>query len=318
MPKAAQLWSSRSLGSNDPREGRGRKITRVALLGILLILAALAVGCSGGSSSAKTLDIADIGWTENTAVSALTDVLLEDQLGYQVTTHTKDLDSVYGSVAQGELNAFEDVWLPNQQDKLNNVKDNVEVLGPWYQGQTKQGIAVPSYMDTTSLDQLNESEADLILGIEPSSVVMEKVYDEVIPAYGLQQELVEAPTAGMLAEVEKLYRDREEFAFIAWSPHWMNQEYDIRYLQDPKNAFGELNDPVQVMTVVNKDLGDQNPEAYAFMKVLTLNEKQLDDLESTINEEGDPRKGARTWAEENREVWQPWVDAAQNAQEEKA
>jgi Substrate binding domain of ABC-type glycine betaine transport system len=131
MPKAAQLWSSRSLGSNDPREGRGRKVTRVALLGVLLVLGVLAMGCSSGSassgsaSSAKTLNIADIGWTENTAVSALTEVLLEDQLGYQVTTHTKDLDSVYGSVAQGELNAFEDVWLPNQQDKLNNVKDNV-------------------------------------------------------------------------------------------------------------------------------------------------------------------------------------------------
>ena len=111
---------------------------------------------------------------------------------------------MYGSVATGELNAFQDVWLPNQRDNLAGVEDNVEVLGYWYRGQTKQGIAVPSYMDTSSLDQLNESQADLILGIEPSSVVMDKVHDEVIPAYGLKQELVEAPTAGMLDEVDKL------------------------------------------------------------------------------------------------------------------
>jgi glycine betaine/proline transport system substrate-binding protein len=262
------------------------------------------------------LDIADIGWTENTAVSALTGVLLEDQLGYQqVTVHTKDLDSVYGSVATGELNAFEDVWLPNQRDKLGSVEDNVEVLSYWYEGQTKQGIAVPSYMDTTSLEQLDKSQADLILGIEPSSVVMEKVYDDVIPAYGLHQDLVAAPTDGMLTEVDKLYRNREEFAFLAWAPHWMNQRYDLRYLEDPKNAFGELNDPARIATIVSKDLGDRDPEAYAFMKALTLNEDQLDDLESTINEEGDPRKGARAWAEENREVWQPWVEAARNAQE---
>ena len=319
MPNATQLWPwRRSPGSSAPREGSRRKITRMALLlGVLLVLASLAVGCgSGSASSAKTLDIADIGWTENSAVSALTGVLLEDQLGYQqVTTHTEDLDSAYHSVAQGELNAFEDVWLPNQQDKLYGVKDDVEVLGPWYRGQTEQGIAVPSYMDITSLDQLNESQVDLILGIEPSSVIMDKVHDDVIPAYGLKQELVEAPTAGMLDEVEKLYRDREEFAFIAWSPHWMNKQYDIRYLQDPKNAFGELNDPVQVMTVVNKDLGDRDPEAYAFMKAMTLAEGQLDDLESMIDKEGDPRKGARAWAEKNQEVWQPWVEAARNAQE---
>jgi glycine betaine/proline transport system substrate-binding protein len=172
-------------------------IMRAALLGLLLIVSILAASCSGGSNSAKTLDVADIGWTENTAVAALTEVLLEDQLGYQqVSVHTKDLDSVYGSVATGELNAFQDVWLPNQRDKLASVEDNVEILGYWYRGQTKQGIAVPSYMNTTSLEQLNESQTDMILGIEPSSVVMEKVYDDVIPAYGLKQELVEGPTDG--------------------------------------------------------------------------------------------------------------------------
>ena len=56
-------------------------------------------------------------------------------------------------------------------------------------------------MEATSLDQLAESEADLILGIEPNSVVMEIVSEEVIPAYDLHQLLVEASTPGMLAEV---------------------------------------------------------------------------------------------------------------------
>ena len=111
--------------------------------------------CDGGGDSGETLEIADIGWTENTAISALTKVLLEEELGYQeVTVHTRDLDSVYEDVAQGDLDAFEDVWLPNQQDLLGSVEDDVELLGPWYQGQTEQGIGVPSYMEATSLDQL--------------------------------------------------------------------------------------------------------------------------------------------------------------------
>jgi glycine betaine/proline transport system substrate-binding protein len=58
--------------------------------------------------------------------------------------------------------------------------------------------------------------------------------------------------------------------------------------------------------------------AYAFMDMLILDEEQLNDPESTINEAGDPLEGARQWAQDNRDVWQPWVDAAQNAQEEKA
>ena len=283
---------------------------------LLVVGALLTAGCGGGGDGGKTLDIADIGWTENTAISSLTKVLLEDELSYEeVTTHKSELDSVFEGVAEGDLDAFQDVWLPNQQDLLGSVEDDVELLGPWYQGQTEQGIAVPSYMDATSLDQLTESEAELLLGIEPSSVVMEIVSEEVIPAYDLDQKLVEASTDGMLAEIENRYDSREHFAFVAWSPHWMNQRYDLRYLEDPKDAFGELNNPAKVLMIVNEDLWGDDPVAYAFMDTLTLDEEQLNDLESTINEAGDPLEGARRWAQEHPEVWQPWVEAAENAQE---
>ena len=291
--------------------------TRLVLVSVTLVLALwLMVGCGGGSDK-KTLEIADIGWTENTAVAALTKVLLEQELGYdRVTIHATALNSTYDSVAQGDLDAFQDVWLPNQRDLLGGVQDRVELLEDWYEGQTKQGIAVPNYMDTTSLDELNESDADLILGIEPSSVDMQKTFDEVMPAYDLHQQLVQGPTEGMLAEVDARYRNQEPFAFVAWSPHWMNLRYDIRYLEDPKNAFGELNDAAEVRTVVKENLKDKDPVAYAFIKALRLNENQLNELESTIEDVGDPHEGARQWAQNNREVVQPWIDAAKNAQQE--
>jgi glycine betaine/proline transport system substrate-binding protein len=294
------------------------KLMKAAFQGLflLMILGILTSGCGGSGASGRTIDIADIGWTENTAIAQLTKVLLEEQLGYEeVTVRTSDLDSVYNDVAEGDLDAFQDVWLPNQRDLLESVEDNVEQLSFSYEGQTEQGIAVPTYMDTTSLNQLAESEADLIIGIEPGSVVMGVIYDEVIPAYGLPQKLVEGPTQGMLDEVEKRYQSGEEFALVAWSPHWMNQRYNLRYLEDPKDAFGELNDPARITTIVNKGLPQDDPVAYAFMDALILDEEQIGDLESAINETGDPQEGARRWAEENTEVWQPWVEAAQDAQQ---
>jgi len=290
---------------------------KAAFLGLLFIVGILATSCSGGADGGETLDLADIGWTENTAIAHLTKVLLEEEVGYeQVTIKTSDLDSVYSSVAKGDLDAFQDVWLPNQRDLLSSVEDDVEQLSYSYQGQTEQGLAVPSYMNTTSLNQLNDSEADLILGIEPGSVVMGVVYDEVMPTYRLKQKLVEASTEGMLTEVERLYNDREEFALVAWSPHWMNQRYDLRYLEDPNDAFGELNDPARITTIVNKNLSENEPAAYAFMDALIFNEDELNDLESTIEEMGDPLEGARQWAQDNRDVWQPWVEAAENATQE--
>src|SRR5215211_2400989 len=174
---------------------------------LALVLGALTLTSCGGLGQNNGLLLANIGWDENVAVSNLTKVLLEAL--------------------------------------LDQVAEEVEHLDPWFLGKTKQGMAVPAYMDVKSIDELNGTDAQFIWGIEPSSVMLQEVGQEVIPAYGLKQELVTAPTAGMLAEVERLYAFREEFVFLAWSPHWMNQRFDIRYLEDPKDAMGPTNDPAK-------------------------------------------------------------------------
>ena len=283
---------------------------------LVLVLGSLSLtGCGVGQNNYRLL-LANIGWDENVAVSNLTKVLLEDELGYQsVEIRTQDdLDATYQDVASGEVDAFQDVWLPNQEALLDDVAEDVEHLEPWFLGKTKQGMAVPAYMDVKSIEGLNGTDAEFILGIEPSSVMLQEVGEEVIPSYGLEQKLVTAPTAGMLAEVERLYTFREEFVFLAWSPHWMNQRFDIRYLEDPKDAMGPTNDPAKCSTIVRGDLREKDPVAYAFMDALELTEEQINGLETVINAEDDPLAGARRWASENREVVRPWIEAASNAQ----
>ena len=180
---------------------------------LALVLGVLALTGCGSLGQNKALVLANIGWDENVAVSNLTKVLLEDDLGYtRVDIDTsEDLDATYRRVASGELDAFQDVWLPNQQALLDQVAEEVEHLDPWFLGETKQGMAVPAYMDVRSIDQLNGTDTQLIYGIEDSSVMMHKVGGRVIPAYGLKQQLVEAPTAGMLDQVGRLYATREHF-----------------------------------------------------------------------------------------------------------
>ena len=285
-------------------------ILALVLLGVLPL-----AGCSSALGPDKALVLANIGWDENVAISNLTRVLLEDDLGYErVDIDTsEDLDATYSRVASGDLDAFQDVWLPNQEDLLAGVAGEVEHLDPWYLGETKQGMAVPAYMDVGSIDQLNGTDVRLIYGIEDSSVMMHKVSGRVIPAYGLKQQLVEGPTAGMLDQIGRLYATREDFVFLAWSPHWMNQTYDIRYLNDPKDAMGPTNDPAKLSTIVRGGLREKDPEAYAFMDALELTEEQIEGLESAINEEDDTVVGARLWVSENREVVRPWIEAAKNA-----
>lgn len=298
--------------------------TLIVLISTLMV-GVLAVGCGGGSASSqnKELSLGYIEWTENVAISNLTKVLLEEdeELGYnEVELTLTDVGPLYQAVASGDLDAFQDTWLPNQEPFLSEVEDDVEVLEPWYQGEAISGLAVPSYMeDIQSIPDLKDSGLDRIIGIEAGSAFDEVVRSEVIPGYNLDMTLVSSSTPGMLASLESAYQSKEPIVVTAWKPHWMNEQFDLRYLEDPEDLQGPASDPgaVTVTTVVNQTLPEEDPVAYAFLQAISLNEEQLQSLELEIQKGGEdePVKGVKSWLEENRDVVQPWLDAAKEAQE---
>jgi glycine betaine/proline transport system substrate-binding protein len=312
-------------------------VKRLLVLVVALAVAAFVVGCGGGGGSAEsgggTLTLGNIGWTENVAVANLTKVVLEEDLDYQqVELKTLDVGLLFEGVAGGDLHAFQDVWMPNHEQLIAEVEDDVEHLDPWYEGETTFGLAVPTYMKgVNSIADLNESGAERIIGIEPGAVISQKIEENVIPDYNLTLEHEPSSTAAMLAEVERLYQDKEPFVFPPWCPHpmcgevsgWHGQPpkdlggmYDYRYLEDPKNSQGNLDQPAKISAIVNEDLPDEDPVAYAFINTLRLSEEELISLETEISKAGDdPIKGTNAWLENNRDVVQPAIDAAKKAQE---
>ena len=287
---------------------------------LIFVIGMLAAGCSGlgAVSGGKQLTLGYIDWDENVAVSTLTQVLLEENLGYEVELQRSDeavLKQVYSGVAGDELDAFQDVWIPNQKEYLSQVKDDVEHLDPWFEGNTTQGIAVPYYMDVQSLSKLDHAGTDIIYGIEPGSAVMPQLEDNVIPGYHLHMKLVESSTTAMLSELDTAYRMRQPIVFFGWSPHWMNTRYDIRYLKDPRDLQGRFNDSAEISSIVNENLSEDDPAAYRLIKSIALSKDEVNQMEEDINEAGDPEAGVKAWLEDNRSVVQPWIQTAKEARE---
>ena len=288
---------------------------------VLAVVGVLAVGCSGLGAAAggKELTLGYIGWDENVAVSTLTKVLLEEELGYETVelqrSNVAVLKQVYEGVAAGELDAFQDVWIPNQKNYLREVEDDVEHLDPWFEGKTAQGIAVPYYMDVRSLTELDRVGTDMIIGIEPGSAVMPQIHNKVIPGYDVDMKLVEGSTSAMLSELDKAYKMREPIVFFGWSPHWMNTRYDFRYLEDPRDLQGGFNNSAQISSIVNAELSEDDPVAYEFIRSISLSKEEVNQMEADINDVGDPERGVKAWLEDNRSVVQPWIDAAEKARE---
>jgi glycine betaine/proline transport system substrate-binding protein len=293
------------------------------LLGVTLVLlaaGAMGGGCGFGGGGGLTLGYLD--WNENVANATLTKVLLEDDLGYDRVELklAKGVGAVYGDLIDGETDAFQDAWMPNHRQFVDQGEGQLEVLkAPWYVGKTKYGIAVPDYMKgVNSISDLDHSGTDMIMGLEPGTVLMKRIASDVIPRYHLSANLVEASTPAMLDELQRSYRMQEPYVFLAWKPHWMNRAYSFHYLSDPKNAMGPFNDPQTIHTVTRKGLADDEPAAYALMSHMRLDEDQVASLEISINNAASPEAGVRHWLEEkkNRELVHPWVEAAKKAQEE--
>jgi glycine betaine/proline transport system substrate-binding protein len=287
---------------------------------LLLAVGALGAGCGFGGGGDLTLGY--LGWDENVANSYLTKVLLEEELGYENVELklADDVGPVYKDLIEGETEAFLDAWMPNHEQFVERGRGRIEVSKePWYVDPTRYGIAVPEYMqDVRSISDLDSSGTDMITGIEPGAVLMKKIETDVVPRYQLQSSLVGATTPAMLAELEQAYSMEEPFVFLAWSPHWMNQEYEFRYLSDPKNAMGSVDAPQTLHSVTREGFAEDEPVAYALINAMRLDEDQVGSLELAINEAEDPEAGVSRWLEdkENRELVRPWIEAAKNAQEE--
>jgi glycine betaine/proline transport system substrate-binding protein len=307
----------------------------LALMSALVVVILVLAGCGGGggggasSTSGGTLTLGNIGWTENVAVANLTKTVLEEDFDYkEVELKTLDVGLLFEGVAGGELHAFQDVWMPNHEQLLSEVDNDVEHLKPWYEGETTFGLAVPSYMKgVDSIADLNQSGAERIIGIKPGAVISTKIEDHVIPEYNLTLEHEPSSKAAMLAEVERLYNDKEPFVFPPWCPSTHCEQYahqdpkiDYRYLKDPKNAMGNLDygpasdTSASISTIVNEDLSDDDPVAYAFMSNLRLDQEELLALEGEIDKAETPVAGVKAWLKDNRDVVQPAIDAAKKAQ----
>jgi glycine betaine/proline transport system substrate-binding protein len=293
---------------------RGHPASPLVTLLLAVVSGLLAAGCGDEGSadharpSGERLTIGYVEWDESIAVSNLTKVLLEE-LGYeQVELRRGEPEAIIRGVASGDLDAFQGVWMPNHEPLLKSLMgDEVALLNPWLIGPTRSSLAAPAYMGVRSLDELENAGVQKMIGVEPGAAPVES---PTLPSsYSLERNLY-PNTSAMLSEIDRLYEAKVPFVFLAYSPHWMNEEFEFDYIEDPNQALGDLTQPAWPQMVVRKDLREDDPLAYAALDVVLLPEHQVHDLELTIRGAKSPQKGAKAWARDNDELMQAWIEAA--------
>lgn len=251
-------------------------------------------------------------WPGVTVKTALAAQLLET-LGYEVSQEELGSTITYEALTQGELDAFLAAWLPGQQGMYETTmeKDVLVDLGNNVDG-ARLGFAVPTYVHeagVTSAEDLDREEFaeklertiySIEVGSGMSEILNEAVDDDT---YGLGDwNLSETSTPGMLSAVDSAL-DREEWiVFAGWTPHWMNIEYDVRYLEDPEDMWGPDQGRSDVKTLVTTDFSESNPNATRLLDQLVFS---ADDQSAMIlgfsYEEREPEAVALQWLRDNPE-----------------
>jgi len=289
------------------------RLTALAAAGLLSMGLMTACGSSdegsdggggGGDGGDKSVTIGmAAGWDEDIAVSHLWKYVLEEK-GYDVTLKELDVAPVFIGVAKGDLDLFFDTWLPvTHEDYWKKYKDQVVDLGVWYDEATLN-IAVPEYMDVTTIGDLKgvaDQVNGTITGIDPGAGLTRVTKTEAMPAYGLDNyELKTSSTPAMLAALKKATDAEEPIVVTLWHPHWAYSAFPIKDLEDPKGAMG---DAEEIHTIASEDFAESNDEVVEAVKNFKMDDETLADLEKVVlqDHKDDMDKGVEVWAEDNQD-----------------
>ncbi|MEQ6887367.1 ABC transporter substrate-binding protein [Halomonas sp. CS7] len=249
-------------------------------------------------------------WPGVTVKTALAETLLET-LGYEVDQEELGSTITYEALTQEEVDAFLAAWLPAQQAMFDATleKGAIVDLGNNVDG-ARLGFAVPTYVYdagvTTAEDLADEEFAEkldrTIYSIEVGSGMSDTLNEAVEKdTYGLGDwDLSETSTPGMLSAVDAAI-DREEWIlFSGWTPHWMNIEYDVKFLTDTQDMWGPEGGRSDVRTLVSTAFNESNPNATRLIDQLNFT---ADDQSAMIRgfsyEEREPEEVALAWLRDN-------------------
>ena len=289
------------------------------ILAPVLAVWLLAAGCGGSENPASAgieeLTVAYVKWEDSVAISNLTRTVLEEELDYDVELRRfDDPEGAVLAVAGGEIDAFQNVWMPDHAEYLGEAEGE-RLLDPWLYGTTRSGLAAPSYMDVGSVEGMERfRDAPIVAvepGVEPGSRVSEAVAERM-----LDREVSYLDTPTMVSEVDRLYSNGESFFFTAWSPHWMNAEYEFEYLVDPGDELNGATQPSRIHPVVRGDLGEEDPFALALVDTLQLADHQINDLEVSIKDAKSPQDGVEAWLKGRDWLARSWIGTAKRRVEE--
>jgi glycine betaine/proline transport system substrate-binding protein len=287
-------------------------MVRKILLATALVAASAVAAQAAEPESCKTVRMADVGWTDNTAQNGLFKNVLKG-LGYETEDQVLALPVIMESLKNKDLDIFLDNWMPSNSANVQPYLDDksLDMLGANLEG-AGYGPVVPDYVAAAGVKDVKDLAANAdkfdkkFYGIEPGNdgnkIVQAKIDD---PANGLKGwELVESSEQGMLAQASKLMKNKEWIAFLGWTPHPVMGKMGLVYLTGFENdGFGDA----QVKTLTRAGYSAECANVGKLLSNLKFDLAMESAIMEAIDGGAEGEKAAADWLKANPGVLDKWL-----------
>jgi glycine betaine/proline transport system substrate-binding protein len=278
---------------------------------------AAVASATGEPMSCQIVRFSDVGWTDVTATTALASQLLRT-IGYSPTITVLSVPVTFASLHNNDIDVFLGNWMPAQEaDRSRYVNDgSVEVIGANLTG-AKYTLAVPAYTYAAGLKDFKDIQHfapalnNSIYGIEPGNDGNRHVLEMLKQnQFGLGEfKLIESSEQGMLAQVERAYREKNPVVFLAWEPHPMNMRFALKYLSGGDEVFGPNFGGATIYTATRRGYSAECPNIGRLLRNLKFSLRGESEMMAAILDRHEaPEIAATEWLTANPNAAKAWLE----------
>ncbi len=297
-----------------------KTFSRAGALAVLLAFAVPAAHAASEPASCKTVRFSDVGWTDITATTAATSVVLQG-LGYKPEAQVLSVPVTYASMKNGDIDVFLGNWMPTMEGDIKPYREDgsVDTIGVNLEG-AKYTFAVPNYVaegglrDFADIAKFKDQLDGKIYGIEPGNdgnrLILDMIAKDAFKLKGF--ELVESSEQGMLAQVRRAVSRKEWIVFLGWEPHPMNSNFKLAYLSGGDDWFGPNFGGATVYTNTRAGYVTECGNVGRLLKNLKFTlamENQI--MGAILDDAVEPNKAAADWLKKNPDALGAWLEGVQ-------
>jgi len=293
-------------------------------LKIVFILLAAALLITGPASAAKEIRLASVSWTGVTVKTELAKTILHT-LGYEASSKTLSVPIVYNALDMGDVDIFLGNWMPSMASIANPFFEKGTIIK--YVANmpgAKYTLAAPSYVvdaglkDFSDLAKYADKLDHKIYGLEPGNdgnMVIRSMIDKNM--FGLGDfKLIATSEPIMLSEVKTLSKEGKWVVFLGWSPHFMNEIIDMKYLTGSTgDTFGENDGTATVYTNIRKGFDTERPNVARFLKNYIFPISMINEISLMLQNDKQLTHGDAgiAYLKDHPEVYRDWLNGVETA-----